>query len=208
MKVSLNLSWECIEELVTTYWKSLAYIFCSLGANNAQKRPPPGTISAPFIMAVRGRVLYDFVCVSGANLNEGTLEILSKPLASCLLNHWMTTNCLPSESCKNTMHFPKYMLLLVVPWMFSSSSHTLRQSCATIPWYRGMARKKTVCTSCICLRFILSWVATSTGVVHCSIFVAMALVILLKIALFASCVIHAGKPSHLSIFRYTAFCLE
>ena len=110
--------------------------------NNAQKRPPPGTISAPFIMAVRGTVLNDFVCVSGANLNEDSFEILSKPLVSCLLNHWMTTNCLPSESCKNTMHFPKYMLLLVVPWMFSSSSHTLRQSCATIPWYRGMARKK------------------------------------------------------------------
>ena len=186
---------------VTTYWKNLAYSLCSLGANNAQKRPPPGTISAPFIMAVIGRVLYDFVCVSGANLNEGTLEILSNPLASCLLNHWMTTNCLPSESCKNTMHFPKYTLFLVAPSLFSSSSHTLTQSCATIPWNRGMARRTTVFTSCRVPRLIFSWVATITGAVTWSIFVAIALEMLLKMALFASSEIHVGKPSHVLIFR-------
>ncbi len=109
---------------------------------------PPGTMSAPFRMAATGMVLYDFVCASEANLNEGTFEILSNTLFSwCLLNHWMTTNCLPSESCKNSMHFPKYNLLIVAPSLFSSSRNTLIQSCATIPWYRGIARKITVCSS-------------------------------------------------------------
>ena len=128
-------------------WTHLLYSFCSRGDNNAQYRPPPGTMRAPFKMASRGSVLYEFVCPSGANLNDGTFEIVSNPLASCLVNHWMTTNCLPSESCKNTMHFPKYTLFLADPSLFSSSIHTLTQSCATIPWNRGMARRITVCSS-------------------------------------------------------------
>ena len=158
-------------------------------------------------MAARGRVLYDFVFVSGANLKEGTFVILLKPFFSCLVNHWMTTNCLPSESSKNTMHFPKYTLFLVTPSSFSSSSHTLTQSCATIPWYRGMARRITWCTSCRVPRLIFSWVATSTGGVHWSIFVAIALVMLLKMVLFAASEIHLGKPSLVSMFRYTLFRL-
>ena len=159
-------------------------------------------------MAAIGRVLYEFVCASWANLNEGIFETWSNPLFSCLWNHWMTTNCLPSESCKKSMHFPKYTLLIVAPSLFSSSSQTLIQSWATIPWYRGIARKNTVCTSCTVPRFILSWVATSTGAVQWSIFVARAFVILLKMALFAVGEIHAGKPSHVGIFRYTAFRRE
>jgi hypothetical protein len=47
------------------------------------------------------------------------------------------------------MHFPKYGLLCVgPPSTFSDSIHTLTQSCATTPWNRGIARRKTVCTSC------------------------------------------------------------
>ena len=153
-------------------------------------------------------VLYDVAFVSGANLNEGTFVILSQPFFSCLVNHWMTTNCLPSESCKNTMHFPKYTLFLGAPSSSSSSSHTLTQSCATIPWNRGMARRKTTCSSCRVPRVIFSCVATSTGGVNWSIFVAIAFVMLLKMALFAFSVIHVGKPSHLPIFRITILRLE
>ena len=152
-------------------------------------------------MASRGRVLYDFVCVSGANLNDGTLEIVSNPLSSCLVNQWMTTNCLPSESCKNAMHFPKYRLLIVRPSSLSSSMYTLTQSCATTPWNRGIARKKTLCTSCRSRIVICTWDATSIGGFHCNNVVVMALVILLKMALFASSESHGGRPSHVSIHQ-------
>jgi hypothetical protein len=64
-----------------------------------------------------------------------------------------------------------------------------------------MARRITVCSSSRVTILIFSWVATSTGVVHWSIFVAIALVMLLKMALFASCEIHVGKPSHVLMFR-------
>ena len=74
---------------------------------------------------------------------------------------------------------------------------------ATIPWYRGIARRKTVCTSCRSLIGICSWVATSTGASNWNTFVVMPLAMLLKMALFASSEIHVGKPSHESIFRYT-----
>ena len=156
-------------------------------------------------MAARGRVLYEFVCASGANLNDGTLEILSNPLGSCLVNHWMTTNCLPSESIKNAMHFPKYTLLFGEP--SPSSIRTFTQSCATTPWYRGIARKKTVCSSCKSLKLICTWVATSTGAIHCNTFVVMAVVILLKIAFFAPSDSNLGKPSHLLVLRYIVFFL-
>ena len=95
---------------------------------------------APFKMASRGRVLYEFVCPSGANLNDCTFEIVSNPLGSCLVNHWMTTNCLLCESCKKAMHFPKYTLFFYAPSSLSSSISTLTQSWATIPWYRGIKR--------------------------------------------------------------------
>ena len=156
-------------------------------------------------MAFRGRVLYEFVCASGANLNDGTFEILSNPLASCLVNHWMTTNCLPSESIKNAMHFPKYRLLFVE--RSPSEIRTFTQSCATTPWYRGIARKKTVCDPIISLKLIWSWVATRTGGIHCNTSVLMAVIILLKIALFASSESHLGKPSHESVLRYIVFFL-
>jgi len=156
-------------------------------------------------MAARGRVLYEFVCASGANLNDGTLEILSNPLGSCLVNHWMTTNCLPSESIKNAMHFPKYTLLFVEA--SPSSIRTFTQSCATTPWYRGIARKKMVLSPITSLKLICSWVATSTGAIHCNTFVLMAVVILLKIALFVPSDSHLGKPSHVSVLRYIVFFL-
>ena len=156
-------------------------------------------------MASRGSVLYEFVCASEANLNDGTFETLSNPLASCLVNHWMTTNCLPSESIKNAMHFPKYTFLFGEPSL--SSIRTFTQSYATTPWYRGIARKKTVCTSCKSLKLICTWVATSTGAIHCNTFVVMAVVILLKIALFAPSESHLGKPSHVAVLRYIVFSL-
>ena len=136
---------KCIKkyELFNTYRTYLLYSFCSRGDNNAQYRPPPGTIIAPFKMASRGSVLYEFVCPSGANLNDGTFEIVSNPLASCLVNHWMTTNCLLCESCKKAMHFPKYTFFFDVPSSLSSSISTLTQSWATIPWYRGIKRDIT-----------------------------------------------------------------
>ena len=179
----------------------MAYILCSRGDNNAQWRSPPGSISAPLTITFTGRVLYEFVCASGANLNDGTFEILSNPLASCLVNHCSTTNCLPSESIKKAMHLPKYTFVVVRLPSPSSSIITLTQSCAAIPWNRGIARKKTVCWSCKSGIVIVSWVATITGSFHCNIFVLLAFVILLKMALFASCEIHVGKLSHVGILR-------
>ena len=84
---------------------------------------------------------------------------------------------------------------------------TLTQSCATIPWNRGIARRKIVCTSCRSLIFICSWVATITGVANCNTFVVKALAILRNTALFASSEIHVGKPSHVRILRKTVFFL-
>jgi hypothetical protein len=45
------------------------------------------SIGVSLKMTSRGRVLYEFVCPSGANLKDGTLEIMSNPLSSCLVNH-------------------------------------------------------------------------------------------------------------------------
>ena len=132
--------------------ENTGYTSCVPSETIMPSSDPPGTISAPFTMAFRGRVLYEFVCACGANLNDGTFEILSNPLASCLVNHWMTTNCLPSESIKNAMHFPKYRLLFVE--RSPSEIRTFTQSCATTPWYRGIARKKTVCDPIISLKLI------------------------------------------------------
>ncbi len=120
----------------------LLYSFCSRGDNNAQYRPPPGTMRATFKMASRGRVLYEFVCPSGANLNDGTFKIVSNPLASCLVNHWMATNYFLCESCKKAMHFPKYTLLFDAPSSLSSSISTLTQSWATMPWDKEKKEKK------------------------------------------------------------------
>jgi hypothetical protein len=57
------------------------------------------------------------------------------------------------------------------------------------------------------LKLICSWVATSTGAIHCNTFVLMAVVILLKIALFVPSDSHLGKPSHVSVLRYIVFFL-
>ena len=158
-------------------------------------------------MAPRGRVLNDFVCPSGANLKDGTFEIMSNPLSSCLVNHRRTTNCFPSESCKNATHFPKYRLFFEVPSSLSSLISTLTQSCATIPWNRGIARRKIVYTSWKSLIFICSWVATMTGVTNCKTFVVKALLMLRNTALFVSSELHLGKPSHVSRLRYTVLFL-
>ncbi len=189
------------DELINTYWTNLVYSICSRGDNNAQYRPPPGTISAPFRMVSKGSVLYEFVFPSSANVKDGTFVILSNPFSSYLVNHWRTTNCLPSQSCKNAMHFPKYTFFFVPPSSLSSSISTLTQSCATIPWNRGIARRKIVCTSWKSLMDNCSCVATSTGACNCNTFVVMAFAMLLNMALFALSEIHEGKPSHVSVLR-------
>ena len=189
------------DELINTYWTKLIYCLCSRGDSNAQYRPPPGTISAPFRMASKGSVLYEFVFPSIANVKDGTFVILSNPFASCLVNHWRTTNFLPAKSWKNAMHFPKYTFFLVAPSSLSSSISTLTQSCATIPWNRGIARRKIVCAWCRSLRDNCSCVATSTGACNCNTFVVMAFSMLLNMALFALSEIHEGKPAHVSVLR-------